>query len=102
MRLRAYSKVEYRNNQNDKLHIETTLGTCLARVAVYTCALKSRPTDNGLSKSQSGREIMSDEHQSDQDQSSADDAADVKAILVMFTAAVLFAAVYISGFTIDL
>ncbi|MDG1134866.1 MAG: hypothetical protein P8N67_10875 [Pseudomonadales bacterium] len=45
---------------------------------------------------------MSDEHQSDQDQSSADDAADVKAILVMFTAAVLFAAVYISGFTIDL
>jgi len=71
-------------------------------VAVYTCALKLRPTDNGLSKSQSGREIMSDEHQSDQDQSSADAAADVKAILVMFTAAVLFAAVYISGFTIDL
>ena len=76
------SLTEYINNQNDKLHIETTLGTCHARVAVYTCALKSRPTDNGLSKSQSGREIMSDEHQSDQDQSSAHPAADVKAILV--------------------
>ena len=45
---------------------------------------------------------MSEEHQSNQDQQANDDAADVKAILVMFTAAVLFAAVYISGFTVDL
>ena len=45
---------------------------------------------------------MSEEHQPNQDQQAKDDAADVKAILVMFTAAVLFAAVYISGFTVDL
>ena len=45
---------------------------------------------------------MSEEHQSNQDLQAKDDAADVKAILVMFTAAVLFAAVYISGFTVDL
>ena len=45
---------------------------------------------------------MNEEHQSNQDQRAEDDAADVKAILVMFTAAVLFAAVFISGFTIDL
>ena len=50
----------------------------------------------------SGRESMSEKHQSNQDQQAKDDAADVKAILVMFTAAVLFAAVYISGFTVDL
>jgi|TARA_B100000768_G_C11206694_1_gene344162 hypothetical protein len=45
---------------------------------------------------------MNEEHQSNQDQQAEDDAADVKAILVMFTAAVLFAAVFISGFTVDL
>jgi hypothetical protein len=45
---------------------------------------------------------MSEEHQSNQEQQAKDAAADVKAILVMFTAAVLFAAVYISGFTVDL
>ncbi len=45
---------------------------------------------------------MSEEHQSNQDEKAQDDAADVKAILLMFTAAVLFAAVYISGFTVDL
>ena len=45
---------------------------------------------------------MSEEYQSNQEQQAKDDAADVKAILVMFTAAVLFAAVYISGFTVDL
>ena len=45
---------------------------------------------------------MSEEHQSNQDQQAKDDAADGKAIVVMFTAAVLFAAVYISGFTVDL
>jgi hypothetical protein len=45
---------------------------------------------------------MSDENQVENGQKSEDDSADVKAILVMFTAAVLFAAHYISGFTIDL
>ena len=45
---------------------------------------------------------MSKEHQSNQEHQIKDDAVDVKAILVMITAAVLFAAVYISGFTVDL
>ena len=56
----------------------------------------------GFDQLKSGRETMSEEHQSDQDQQAKDDSADVKAILVMFTAAVLFAAVFISGFTVDL
>jgi hypothetical protein len=81
---------------------EIALDTCHARVAVYTCELKLGSGRRWVWTINSGRETMSEEQQSNQEHQAKDDAVDVKAILVMFTAAVLFAAVYISGFTVDL
>ena len=81
---------------------EIALDTCHACVAVYTCEHTLDPGRSWVWTINSGRETMSEEHQSNQEHQVKDDAVDVKAILVMITAAVLFAAVYISGFTVDL
>ncbi len=47
LRVRAYSKVEYINNQNDKAPIELALGTCHASLAVYTCGLEMAFLEQG-------------------------------------------------------